>query len=614
MISLISVAIISAIFYVSEINSQREQLSIILESISQIGSDNISKWLDERKTNVQNLAESRLFITSVKDLGNPELSSQEIFQSRLELERFSIYAHNSWYWLEGLKISDPNNGEMIFEFRDAPTANLREQQHFINALNGNIGLSEIYSSEEPIINEFGEYEKDVPTLLISAPIYSDVGLEGVLTARVNVFKIDTGVTKYVTDFNSGDAFMVNSDGFLLSRSAFPQDIVNFVERRPELELRVFDPKNQELTKLFQSADKNKPITIVDGYNDYRGIPVIGSINQIQDTDWFFIFEIDEAEAYQEFVVLQILVGYTLSILAMVVFGISLHFSKTFARPIIDLKESAEEISSGNLDSPIKAKGSYEIVKLSESMDQMRKTIKKQLEELKEIDIAKTEFLNMISHEFKNPLIPIIGFSKALQKPKLYGEINSKQLDVLKKISTNAEGLQSMIAELLDIQNLELGTMEFDYGKFKVDELMREICKKFESKIIERKIQLVNKTQNSIVIQSDELKIKQVLSHLIDNAIDFVPKENGKIEICVQEADDSVLFFVKDNGVGIPKEKQENLFKKFYQVSQGHTRKHGGVGLGISICKGIITKLDGKIWLESEVGKGTTFFFTIPKAD
>ncbi len=610
-VSLISVAIISAIFYVSQINSQREQLSIILESVSQIGSDNISKWLDERKINVQNLAEARLFITSVKDLGNPELSSQEIFQSRLELERFSIYAHNSWYWLEGLKISDPNNGEMIFEFRDAPTANLREQQHFINALNGNIGLSEIYSSEEPIINEFGEYEKDVPTLLISAPIYSDVELEGVLTVRVNVFKIDTGVIKYVTDFHSGDAFMVNSDGLLLSRSAFPQDIVNFVERRPELELRVFDPKNQELTKLFQSADKNKPITIVDGYNDYRGTQVIGSINQIQDTDWFFIFEIDEAEAYQEFVVLQILVGYTLSILAIVVFGTSLHFSKTFARPIIDLKESAEEISSGNLDSPIKAKGSYEIVKLSESMDQMRKTIKKQLEELKETDRAKTEFLNMISHEFKNPLGPIIGFSKGLQKPKLYGELNSKQLDVLKKISTNAEGLQSMIAELLDIQNLELGTMEFDYGKFKVDELMREVCKKFESKIIERKIQLVNKTQNSIVIQSDELKIKQVLSHLIDNAIDFVPKENGKIEICVQEADDSVSFFVKDNGVGIPKEKQENLFKKFYQVSQGHTREHGGVGLGISICKGIVEGLGGKIWVESEPGKGTAFYFNIP---
>jgi len=117
-------------------------------------------------------------------------------------------------------------------------------------------------------------------------------------------------------------------------------------------------------------------------------------------------------------------------------------------------------------------------------------------------------------------------------------------------------------------------MVFDYGKFKVDELMRQVCKKFESKIIERKIQLVNTTQDSIVIKSDEARVKQVLEHLIDNAIAFVPKENGKIEIGAQEADDTVSFFVKDNGVGIPKEKQENLFKKFYQVSSSqHNYQH-----------------------------------------
>jgi len=142
--------------------------------------------------------------------------------------------------------------------------------------------------------------------------------------------------------------------------------------------------------------------------------------------------------------------------------------------------------------------------------------------------------------------------------------------------------------------------------------MLQVCKNFDSKIDERKIQFVDKTQDSIVVKSDELRIKQVLEHLIDNAIAFVPKKNGKIEIGAQEADDSVSFFVKDNGVGISKEKQEHLFKKFYQVSRGHKRGHGGVGLGISICKGIITKLGGKIWVESEPDKGSTFYFKIPK--
>jgi len=252
--------------------------------------------------------------------------------------------------------------------------------------------------------------------------------------------------------------------------------------------------------------------------------------------------------------------------------------------------------------------------LDNTIQKRTELIQNQIEELKEIDRAKAEFLNMVSHEFKNPLFPIMGFSETLQKPKIFGELSSKQLDAIKKISRNANRLHSMINDLLDVQKLELGTMEFDYDEFKVDELMREVCKKFESKIIERKIQLIDTTQDSLVIQSDEPRIKQVLSHLIDNALAFVPKENGKIEICAQEADDTILFYVKDNGVGISKEKQENLFKKFYQVIQGHQRKHGGVGLGLSICKGIITKLGGKIWVESEPDKGSTFNFKIPKKE
>ncbi len=252
--------------------------------------------------------------------------------------------------------------------------------------------------------------------------------------------------------------------------------------------------------------------------------------------------------------------------------------------------------------------------LQESQQQLIKTKNEQIESLQEIDRAKAEFLNMVSHELKNPLFPIMGFSETLQNPKIFGELSSKQLDAIKKISKNATYLHSIINDLLDIQNLELDTMEFDYGKFKVDELMRDVCKKFESIIIERKIQLIDTTQDSIVIQSDESRIKQVLSHLIDNAIAFIPKENGEIEICAQEADDTVLFYVKDNGVGISKEKQENLFKKFYQVSQGHQRKHVGVGLGLSICKEIITKLGGKIWVESKPDKATTFYFKIPKKE
>ncbi|MDE1769015.1 MAG: ATP-binding protein, partial [Thaumarchaeota archaeon] len=112
--------------------------------------------------------------------------------------------------------------------------------------------------------------------------------------------------------------------------------------------------------------------------------------------------------------------------------------------------------------------------------------------------------------------------------------------------------------------------------------------------------------------SDPDRLSQVFANLIKNSVDFVPKSDGVIEINAHGENNQVVFYVKDNGSGIPKEKQENLFKKFYQIDTSLKRSHGGTGLGLVICKGIAEALGGKIWFESEIGKGATFYFTIPK--
>ena len=628
-LSLVPILFISGFLYFDKTETETNNLKERLVSISGIGADNISQWIEQRKINVQSIADNQLVITETKKLLDPSVGIDESFIARFNLEKqlnTSIHGHD---WLQELTISDPQTGDVIFYTGlSFPWGNLKGEQHFQDAVNKKVGMSKVQPSVSIIKNEYGKYDKDVPTLLISAPISGEVGVEGILTASVNIFKINPNVKSYFAEFASADLYLVNSNGYFISKSAFPQTLLdlNMITKRTELELQIVKPQSQQFTQIFQDSNMNGAVWNLDGYHNYLGNLVVGSITPVSGTEWSYIVEVDKNEAYQEIYLLQTGLLASIGLVLLVTFVSSILFANNLVNPIKSLTKTVKDIRMGKKDAKISPKmweSEDEVAvlaktfdttfrELEESQQQLIKTKNEQIENLQEMDRAKTEFLNMISHEFKNPLIPIIGFSKALQKPKLYGEINSKQLDVLKKISTNAEGLQSMIIELLDIQNLELGTMEFDYGEFKVDELMREICKKYESKIIERKIQLVNKTQNSIVIQSDELKIKQVLSHLIDNAIDFVPKENGKIEICVQEADDFVSFFVKDNGVGIPKEKQENLFKKFYQVSQGHTRKHGGVGLGISICKGIVTKLGGKIWVESEPGKGTAFYFNIPK--
>ncbi len=170
----------------------------------------------------------------------------------------------------------------------------------------------------------------------------------------------------------------------------------------------------------------------------------------------------------------------------------------------------------------------------------------------------------------------------------------------------------MITNVLDVINLETGKMKFYHEEFNVNDLVIEFLDECDYKIKEKKIQVTKKIDNDLIINSDRLRIKQVLSHLIDNALAFVPKDNGKIEIGFTEKEEYVLFYVKDNGQGMDEHEQSEIFKIFYQVVQGTRRKHGGLGLGLAICSLIVENLGGKIWVESELGKGSIFYCTVSK--
>ncbi len=154
-------------------------------------------------------------------------------------------------------------------------------------------------------------------------------------------------------------------------------------------------------------------------------------------------------------------------------------------------------------------------------------------------------------------------------------------------------------------------MRFEYTYVDVDKLMEEFGSHHENQLKEKQIQFVTSTKEKISVTTDRARLQQVFEHLILNAIDFVPNVGGKIEIASQTKDDDIIFYVKDNGIGISSEVQKNIFKKI-KLHSSITRTHGGTGLGLSICKGIIEGLGGKIWVESVLNKGTTFYFSIPK--
>ena len=223
---------------------------------------------------------------------------------------------------------------------------------------------------------------------------------------------------------------------------------------------------------------------------------------------------------------------------------------------------------------------------------------------------KEEFLDLITHEFQTPLVPIIGFSQALQDPEIFDKLTEKQLDAVKIIFRNSSHLQNMITNVLDVMKLGTDKMMFYHKEFNINDLVTEVLDECDYKINEKKIQVTKKIDEDLIINSDRFRIKQVLNNLIDNAISFVPKDNGKIEIGFSEREGDVLFYVKDNGQGMKKNERPDLFKMFNQVMQGKKRKHEGLGLGLVICRMIVENLGGNIWIESELGKGSIFYCTV----
>src|SRR5437867_5320027 len=235
----------------------------------------------------------------------------------------------------------------------------------------------------------------------------------------------------------------------------------------------------------------------------------------------------------------------------------------------------------------------------------------QLSEVKKMEKLKDEFASMMTHELKTPLTPIMGHCEMLKEPGLLGDLNQVQLDSINKISENALRLQRLIGDVMLAQRLEIGQMNFDKQKFEVPKLMSEIHNDYSKVMKEKQIEFVNSTQENLSLWSDKNRVREVIDNLIQNAVDFTPKNDGRIEIGARSEDSKVIFYVKDNGIGIPKAVQPTMFKKFYQVDATHRRKHTGSGLGLVICKGIVEGLGGGIWFESEPGKSTSFYFSIP---
>lgn len=227
----------------------------------------------------------------------------------------------------------------------------------------------------------------------------------------------------------------------------------------------------------------------------------------------------------------------------------------------------------------------------------------------ESDKLKTAFLQNISHEVRTPLNAICGFSQILSNQNHSNEDQKAFIDIIQNSSIQ---LLSIVSDIITISSIETGALEPNYSNVCINSLFDEVKAVFDNQIGEKQMDLKafkNLPDKEAEILTDKIKLTQILNNLIANAIKFTHK--GVIEVGYTLNINVLEFYVKDSGIGIDKSKHNVIFERFRQAEDNTHADYGGTGLGLSICKGFVELLNGRIWVESELGKGATFYFTIP---
>ncbi|HEY7942907.1 MAG TPA: ATP-binding protein [Casimicrobiaceae bacterium] len=298
-------------------------------------------------------------------------------------------------------------------------------------------------------------------------------------------------------------------------------------------------------------------------------------------------------------------------------------SWSFILPVREAQGFLDKVAAGDFGARINVPNRDEFGMLAERMNHMSGELQRfdgeqrlaaaELgrlnQQLAQASKAKSEFLANMSHELRTPMNAILGFTEMLIDG-LYGEVPAELKEPLTDIQLNGRHLLRLINDVLDLSKIEAGRMQLALGEYSVREIVDIVQVSLRSLAVEKGLDLVVSVPDDIpVAYGDNGRLTQCLMNLAGNAIKFTGQ--GRVEIGVEQVGSDLVFRVTDTGIGIPKEELDNVFTEFRQVDAAVTREYGGTGLGLSITKRFVEMHGGRIWAESEVGKGCSFFFAVP---
>jgi signal transduction histidine kinase len=455
-----------------------------------------------------------------------------------------------------------------------------------------------------------------PYMTMALPIEEFKGnIVGVLLAEVNL--------KYVWDVVSSIKPGKAGYAYAVSRS---EELI----AHPDISLVLRGRKVSDLDQVraaFQpvSDDHGRALTVA---RNLQGKQVISSFALVPRLDWAVFIERPVEEAHEALdASLLRTSGLLLTGLALALFA-SFFVARRVIRPLRVLGEGVDRIASGDMGFRVDLKTGDEIETLAGEFNRMAGALEEaysRLEEkvvertrelvaandqLKELDKLKSRFLSNVSHELKTPLTAIVGLA-ANMLDGITGRLNDKQREYVSDIRASSDRLARLIKDLLDLSIIEAGRVELRSAPFALVSLVREVANSLRPVAEQKLINIeVISTEASPTVWADRDRIAQVLINLIGNAIKFTSPQ-GKVMVSAQMNGGAwAEVTIGDTGPGIPAEEAERIFDEFYQITRPGIESRG-VGLGLAISKKLVEMYGGKIGMKSEMGKGSTFYFTVP---
>lgn len=408
-------------------------------------------------------------------------------------------------------------------------------------------------------------------------------------------------------------WIIDSEGNIIFNS--PQNMVNLDQRiRKNL---IFDfgtyrlPDKRQYEKVFSGIDPvvetgdfyglyrdtgwswlvlQKPFTYTDRNGNSKIIAAIYLITPIAEIN-------KTRSTVFEFFIIAVIVSGVISIILLYIFSLRL------TRPLKQMSHAAKVIASGELSQRIDIDTQDEIGDLARAFNQM-------ITAIQNLENMRRGFIANVSHELRTPMTSIRGFIEGI----LDGTIpEEKHREYLTIVRDEAVRLNRLVNDLLDLAKMESGEIHINMIDFNINELIRRAVIKLESIISEKDLEvIVNFEENDVFVKGDSDAIERVLINLIHNAVKFT-EPGGMIVIetaMYKKEKDKVVVSVADNGIGMDKSELDMIWERFYKSDKSRSQDKLGVGLGLAIVKNIINEHGQKIWVESEPGKGSTFYFTL----